>query len=138
MSEVNGVGGPLVPVPRGGGPGVPAHHDGGHAGAVSTPRVTIHIQTSPLPRGPLPAIEVSGRQLRDVSDDAIDAIVNANDPPRIFKRGGILVRLERDEGGAVVLRPLVGKALRNHLARVADWFRCNHPVAPPSAVVGDI
>jgi hypothetical protein len=87
----------------------------------------------------LPGIEIAGRQLRDVTDDALDALALANHPPSVFRRAGVLVRLHLEETtDKVLLQPLIGKVLRNHLARVADWFRRGVPTAPPSAVVSDI
>src|SRR5262245_27135276 len=41
----------------------------------------------------LPRIECYDRQLRDVTTDAVAALAAANQPPRLFERGGQLVRL---------------------------------------------
>jgi hypothetical protein len=74
-----------------------------------------------------------------VTEDALDALALANDPPRVFRRAGTIVRLGLDEGTMeVALQPLTGKVLRNHVARVADWYRARVAISPPSAVVGDI
>jgi len=89
--------------------------------------------------GSLPAIEVRGRQLREVSTDALNALALSNEPVHIFHRGGILARLHVDaEKSTVQLTPLVGKVLRHQLARVADWFAEGDPTAPPAAVMRDI
>src|SRR5439155_6742913 len=44
-------------------------------------------------RSPLPQIIVSGRPLRDRSDDAIAALRRANNPTTVFVRGGRIVRI---------------------------------------------
>jgi hypothetical protein len=99
--------------------------------------VTIRInQSSSFEE--LPKIEVDERQLREITDDALDAVVRDNKLPRVFRYGEALVALEIEEPGGVRLRPLAGKALRHHLARVADWYRAGKPIAPPKDVVGDI
>jgi CHAT domain-containing protein len=110
------------------------------AGDDAGPRQTIHFnRPSGGGGGLLPRIEIADRQLRDVTSDALDAIALANDPLRVFRRAGVLVRLHVEEDtNKVVLQPLTGKALRNHLARVADWFRDLVATAAPNAVVGDI
>jgi hypothetical protein len=103
--------------------------------------VRIDIHTAPLLGGPpgLPEIDVAGRQLRDVSDDALHAIAAANDPPRVFRREDVLVRLDvAADTGRVTLQPLQGKYLCHHLSRRANWFRRGQPTAPPSGVVRDI
>jgi hypothetical protein len=136
--QPNSAGGPLVlrrcdlPVPRAG------KGRTGHGGA---PHVRIDISTDSLHGGPpaLPEIDVARRQLRDVSDDALDAIESANNPPRVFLQGSVLVRLDvAADSGRVTLRPLVGKVLRHHLSRVASWFQGGRPTAPPYSVVSDI
>jgi hypothetical protein len=136
--QPSSAGGPLVlrrcdlPVPWAG------KDRNGHGGG---PHVRIDIDTDQtLGRPPgLPAVEVAGRQLRDVSDDALDAIAAANHPPRVFVRGGVLVLLSVDvDTRRVTLQRLEGKVLRHHLGRVADWFRDGEPTAPPTTVVSGI
>ena len=50
------------------------------------------------------------------------AIERANDPPRLFRRSGAVVRLRRDEGPAYC-EPLSIPALRGEIARAAVWKR---------------
>ena len=70
----------------------------------------------------LPRIQGNRRQLRDVSADALAALVAANDPPCVFGHGGSLSRIRlREDGGAPTLEPLSDAALRGVLARCADW-----------------
>lgn len=50
-----------------------------------------------------------------------------------------MVRLDiEQDANQVRLIPLIGKVLRNQLARVADWFEEGEPIAPPTPVIGDI
>jgi hypothetical protein len=86
----------------------------------------------------LPSIDVADRQLRDISAAAVEAITRLNDPPQVFRHGGVLVRLQVDGPGAVRLSPLVGKHLCSHLARVADWFADGTAIPPPAAVIRDL
>jgi hypothetical protein len=94
--------------------------------------------------GPLlPIIVTSNRPLRDVSRDALAALVAANDPPTIFQRGGALVRVRRDERGQPLIEPLGEAALRGRLARAANFLRVGadgspRHVAPPLDVVRDL
>jgi hypothetical protein len=97
--------------------------------------------------GGLPTILVNDRQLRDITTDALDAIHQANDPPRLFQRGNELCRLEVDpDTDAPSLVLLDDDRLCNYLARVADWVRETLTdgevrivnVPPPRAVVRDV
>jgi hypothetical protein len=95
----------------------------------------------------LPAIQGNQRQLRDVTADALKAVLAVNKPPTIFQRGGLLTRLRRGtDTEAPILEPLVDTALRGVLARVADWFKIRttsegdvaEEDAPPMEVVKDL
>ena len=44
----------------------------------------------------LPIIQVNHRFLRETVDDALDALQKANDPPVIFRRGSVLVRVQTE------------------------------------------
>lgn len=100
----------------------------------------------------LPFVKINNRQLRDITSDALEALIAKNDPPRIFVRDGFWTRMEWDETGIPVIRPLTSKSLRHRLARIADWVqisrsqdqetlewtekRVNKP--PPPEVVDDL
>jgi Bifunctional DNA primase/polymerase, N-terminal len=87
-------------------------------------------------------IIVSDKQLRDLTNEAVTALVKQNDPPTVFMRGGALTRLVRDEQGTVrpeVLRP---DSVRHLLSQIADWMRPGQGgvlinVHPPMAVARD-
>jgi hypothetical protein len=91
----------------------------------------------------LPVISVSGRQLRDLSDDGWDLVRDESDAERrLYALGGAVVDLVRRDGR---LRPrtLVKESLRWHLARKADWQREGqggqpYPVPPPRDVLEDM
>jgi len=72
--------------------------------------------------GDHPEIVTSNRQLPDLTMDAMKAIEKANDPPRLFRRSGAVVRLRRDDG-PVYCEPLSVPALRGEIARAAVWKR---------------
>jgi putative DNA primase/helicase len=99
------------------------------------------------PETELPEIQGNKRQLREVTDDAVKAIVARNKPPTIFQRGGLLTRIRIcPDDGAPLLEPLVDAALRGVLARVADWTSVREvhgekvveDDAPPMEVVKDL
>jgi putative DNA primase/helicase len=90
-----------------------------------------------------PTIVVNDRQLREVTADAIRALIKSNAPPLIFKRGGLLVRVRLDHRGAPTVQVMTDPVLRSRLARVADWYRLTdrgdlRPTPPTFPVVQDI
>src|ERR1041384_312377 len=100
-----------------------------------------HVETSTAQRQ-RPSIVITDRQLRDVSDEAVRALIAFNSPPQIFQRGGTLVRLKVDHRGPAI-QTMSDAALRGRLARVADWYRLDAwdgrvGVNPPSPIVQDI
>jgi hypothetical protein len=46
-----------------------------------------------------PSVVVGDVQLRELSDESLRVLVEANDPPRVFERSGQLVQVRRDERG---------------------------------------
>lgn len=108
-------------------------------------------QLAPVPEEeltpPPPEIRADGRQLRDVAGDALEAIRLANEPPRLFQRGGAPARLRTDpQAGTPSLETLGVDAVRGVLARVATWYnvktRKGGPVrvdvVPPVEVARDL
>jgi hypothetical protein len=92
----------------------------------------------------LPDIRTNGRELRDVSQDAMQALGATGD---IFVRGGELVRIKLDELGHASIEATSESALRGMLARAANFYRertnpegevIRTPIAPPLEVVRDI
>jgi hypothetical protein len=87
-------------------------------------------------------IIVNDRQLREVADSALDALIEANAPPVVFRRGGFLVRVRLDHATGPTIQVITEHALRGRLARVANWYRSTNlghrPTPPPTALVQDI
>ncbi|MGH7226368.1 MAG: hypothetical protein ACRELF_24395, partial [Gemmataceae bacterium] len=94
-----------------------------------------------------PTIPGNLRQLREVTDDTLAALLMRNDPPTLFQRGGVLTRLRIcQDNVAPLLEPLTDSALRGVLARVANWLKARSTKegtvleddAPPLEVVKDL
>lgn len=89
-------------------------------------------------------IQVNNRFLNEITDDALNALLETNDPPRIFVRGGQLVRLA--DKGRFVIDPLSIAALRGIMARATGFVTVDEGgdgpeytrVSPPKGVVEDI
>lgn len=99
----------------------------------------------------LPEIEVGG-DLPRMTEEAIEALALANDPPRIFSQGTSVIRTDR------IIHPTTGEAglapvaldldaCRGELARCARWVEVRRtedgqetrtPKHPPVAVVRDL
>jgi hypothetical protein len=98
------------------------------------------------PSGPreLRTIQGNKRQLRAVTAEALEAVLEHNSPPQVFQRGGLLTRLRVSPStGAPYCDPFGEAALRGRLARVANWERVNdegavEECAPPREVVNDL
>jgi len=94
-------------------------------------------------RGELPRICANGRQLRDISSEALRALQAANDPPVLFARSGMMVAVIRDEKHRHVMAEVGTDALCGRLARCTDYFKVSaagdeYDCAPPPGVVKDI
>src|SRR5512139_3392447 len=92
-----------LPVPlrsRGNGESDPAH------GSAANTSVVIYADTPDLPT---------------ITSLCWEAIVAANDPPRFFRHGGVLCRLEQDEMNRPVPIDLTRDRMRYELARIANW-----------------
>ncbi|MEO8285020.1 MAG: hypothetical protein ABI670_01125 [Chloroflexota bacterium] len=99
------------------------------------------------PDAKLPTVNVYERQLRDISDDMLAALVAANNPPQVYVRGGRLVRVRMDEMGRPVIDAMTDASFRHRLSQVATYVRVvpdrgGAPIsidtAPPRGVVSDI
>ena len=92
---------------------------------------------------PLPVIDTTRRHLRDITSDAVAALLAANgDSPTLFARGGQLARLVTSEN-EVSVEVLGRDAARGVLDRAADFVKVSRggglvPASPPPAVVGDV
>ena len=102
----------------------------------------------------LPTIISNDRYLPEVSEDILNAIIQQNDPPVVFRRGTDLVRItfaEDKEQGNTVRRPVVDIAGENYVrglaGRSANFVRVKAtrkgeiietPTDPPLNAVKDI
>ena len=95
---------------------------------------------------PRPEIEVSERHMRDITADALAALEAANDPPTLYLRGTLPVRVNGDK-----IEELKAAALKGRLDRVADFVKITWkqskegepervvtPTRPPADVPPDI
>jgi len=100
------------------------HKTGGSIGARANgqnPNGKVHDGSAEPSK--LPDIIVSNRPLRDVTRDAMEAIIVANDPPSTFVRSGAITRVREDELGQPIIEPLGESHLRGVMARTADYYR---------------
>ena len=95
----------------------------------------------------LPWIDASIQDLRVITSKAWEALKQFNDPaPSLFRFGGTLVRLERDDDGRLVPVELTTDRMRHLLARCANFYRTiavtglerRIIVRPPQYVVADL
>ena len=108
-------------------------------------RAATNLAVFPTTDGPsrakLPDLDAGNLDLPAITAAALAALERSNDPPTLFRFGGMPVRLERDEFDAPVVRPLTEDRLRHALARAGNWFvsRSKGPQAalPPVHVVRD-
>jgi hypothetical protein len=76
----------------------------------------------------LPAIQVNGRQLREVAEDALAAMEAANVPPRTFIRAGAMTRIGRDEDARPMIQLMNEHQVRYELVHAANFEkRTTHP-----------
>ena len=71
----------------------------------------------------LPDIRVSGRELRDSSVEALEAVIAANDPPRLFCRAGSVVRVDHAEGLHPIILSVTDIHLRGEMTRAANFHK---------------
>jgi len=73
----------------------------------------------------LPCIVVNNRQLRDVTDAAVEALQEANNPPSLFVRTGHVVWIRTDEDCRTTIEVATEFQLRARLVEISDIFRIN-------------
>jgi hypothetical protein len=102
----------------------------------------------PTPK--LPVIDTDNEDLAVVTAQAWSALEKANDPPVLFRHGTQPSRIEPDDEGTPMVRPLTLDRMRHHLARAAEWQKTIRSrrrsaaettlvaAAPPIPVVRDV
>jgi putative DNA primase/helicase len=87
-------------------------------------------------------INITNQDLEKLTKQALSAILQANDPPTIFRHAGVSSRIEHDDGGSPIIRVMDIDRMRHKLARVARWEKLKGKVTaaamPPLPVVHDI
>ena len=94
----------------------------------------------------LPEIRVNGRELRDVSAEALEAVNSANDPVKLFARAGAVVRVDHAEDGRPMIVPVADVHFRGEMTRAADFYKVSKrgadfirtAVSPPMDAARDI
>jgi hypothetical protein len=108
--------------------------------ALATSELKAAPKEEPTSKG-RPEIEVNGRHLREITDDALAALLAANDPPVLFLRGTVPSRINGEK-----IEALNGTSLKGRLDRVADFVKTTYrdgepvtnPARPPADVPPDI
>jgi hypothetical protein len=114
----------------------------------SPPSPSAEAQAAKHGRKDLPCIAANQSDLCAVTAEAWEAIQQANAPtPQFSRRGGVLIRLERDDDGQVFPAELTADRMRHALARIAVWYVLDknedgeemvRRVRPPADVPRDI
>lgn len=90
----------------------------------------------------LPEVECADRPLRDRREDTVRTLHEANDPPRLFVRGGVLARVYLDERGQTRIGAMDEAALRNRMTDTAEYVQTTDKgtrhVTPPKDVVQSV
>jgi hypothetical protein len=123
--------------------GYASHPQGAHGqGSVNSPGGG---QAAGIAQQQLPTIVVNNRHFREVADDALAALAPGSAPPTVFRNGGLLARVRREDG--LQLEVLTEDSLGGILARLANWYNrtakgnapsVNTPVPPPLRVIKDL
>jgi hypothetical protein len=71
----------------------------------------------------LPDIRVNDRELRDVSTEALEAVVAANEPPELFCRAGSVVRVDQAEDNRPIIIGITDVHLRGEMTRAANFHK---------------
>ena len=87
-----------------------------------------------------PNIQVNGRYLREIADDAINALHLSNNPPRLYIRSNLLSRVDKN-GKAQIMD---NASLKGYLDRCANFITVKtekqivSPARPPSDLAPDL
>lgn len=87
-----------------------------------------------------PRLDAEDHDLARISERTWEVVQAANEPPFLFRVGGVPSRIEMSRGAPALVRPLTLDRLRYHLGRIADWRRDRgeQPAFPPEIVVRDL
>jgi hypothetical protein len=93
-------------------------------------------------RNDLPEINAKDQDLARITGKVWKAIQRSNEPPRYFRFGGFLCRLESDDDRLKV-STLIAVRLRHELAKIIFWYTLDdkgnqNPAKPPMDVVNNV
>lgn len=87
----------------------------------------------------LPRIVVADQPLRDLAEESLRALRLANDPPRLYVRGGTLARFRLDEHHRPIIERATPPTVRGLLSEAANYVvtgeRGDRHALPPEAAV---
>jgi len=100
------------------------------------------LKPKPLDSG-LPKIDADNQDLPRITEEAWNALINANVPPSLFRYGDQATRIETNDGDAPVPKSLTPDRFRYEMARRADFYKVNKdgrikPALPPMYVIRDM
>lgn len=88
------------------------------------------------------AINAGDHDLERITETAWRALLASNNPPTLFRCGGLPSWIENDDEGSPIVRSLTQDRLRHCLARIIRWHReskgIESPALPPIHVVRDM
>ena len=95
------------------------------------------VRQRPAPRRR--SINTVNRDLKAITDDAWGVVKAANNPPTLFRFGGVVSRIETDDSGNPFVQTVTPDRMRHRLANVAKWGTGSRSSAsPPADVVRNV
>ena len=88
-----------------------------------------------------PVIQINNRQLRDTTTLAINALLAANAPPKLFIRTGQLCQIKADEDERPTIEIIKETGVKYYLTQAADFIRQDDEVtsvSPPKVLAQNI
>lgn len=90
----------------------------------------------------VPSLNASDGNLEQITNAAWEALRASNHPPRFFRQGNLLVRIENDSMMHPIFRELTLDRIVHHLAQVGGWYKITdkgrQPAWPPKGVARNI
>jgi putative DNA primase/helicase len=85
--------------------------------------VPLVANVSPIDDARKTSIDVTECDLPLLTEQSIDALERANEPPKLFLQKGLPVRVDLDEDGQPVIRPLKVPHMRHALGEACDFYK---------------
>jgi hypothetical protein len=106
-------------------------------------KVRVHDENTPATTS---EIDTAEKDLAEITPQVWEALQAANNPPTLFRYGGLASRIELDDGGETLIRSLDFHRMRYHCARAAkfvEWRKSGNDLVarygpPPKDVVNDL